>query len=253
MLPALAACTMLAVTAPVAPAKTAHVASVKSSLAKVSGALKALQKGVSLIQDVDKGQTGAINGVDARVTTVVANLKTLSDTVTAVVAQATTALTALQNGLLAINAALTNSTTGLVGLNLARPQFGAFAANGTILGGTGQVTGASGPKTNATEGGTSVAAAGGANLSGFYVVDFGNDVSKRMLSVNVFPYGGPLGSGAAPTSSAANCAASVGTSAICGLTLTGGAADTSPNHVLVQVGAGSASATNGFSVTAVSG
>jgi hypothetical protein len=132
MLPALAACTMLAVTAPVAPAKTAHVASVKSSLAKVSGTLKALQKGVSLIQDVDKGQTGAINGVDARVTTVVANLKSLSDTVAAVVATATTALTQLKDGLTAAGAGLTALSAAVQGPGIA----GQLGAAGTAAPGT---------------------------------------------------------------------------------------------------------------------
>lgn len=168
-LPLLAVCAVFAVSAPAAQSAT-----LGSKLSKVSGALKGLQKAVSLMDDVNKGQTGAINGVDARVTTVVANLDALDKKVTAITNAATSALTT-------INSALTNSTTGLVGLNLARPQFGTFLGNGTIAGGTGQVSGASGPKANATR-----------LAAGTYLVDFGNDVSKRALHTTAAPGAGAV-------------------------------------------------------------
>ena len=159
-------------------------------------------------------------------------------------------LTQLGTGLTAINTALQDPTTGLVGLNLARPQFGAFNAAGVIQGGTGQVTGGSGPKANAVKG-----SSGPPDIDGLYVVDFGNDVSKRVYSVNVFPLGPTSlgGGGTTPTGEALNCAASVTASAICGA-VEGVSSDTSPSHVLVQIGDGSSGgAPNGFSVTAFSG
>jgi hypothetical protein len=101
-LPALVACALLAASAPVATAKpvTAHAAaSLGSKLSKVSGALKGLAKAVSQMKDVNTGQTAAINGVDTRVTTVVANLTSLSNKVDAVVTVATASLTKLQDAL----------------------------------------------------------------------------------------------------------------------------------------------------------
>jgi hypothetical protein len=150
-------------------------------------------------------------------------------------------LTQLTDGLTAINTALQNPTTGLVGLNNARPQFGVFDTDGTILGGTG-LSGGSGPSADATE--------GAGILAGMYVVDFGNDVSKRVYSVNVFPQGPGT---PAPTASAVNCAASTSYSALC-KTVEGAAhPDTSPNHVVVQIGDGTAASPTPFSVTAFSG
>jgi hypothetical protein len=103
-LPALAACALLAASAPVATAKPvkAHAASLGSKLSQVSGALKGVQKAVNQIKDVNSGQTAAINGVDGRVTTVVANLTSLSNKVDAIVAVATDSLTKLQAGLVSL-------------------------------------------------------------------------------------------------------------------------------------------------------
>src|SRR4051794_5884221 len=137
MLPALAACTLLAVSAPLASAKPtkAHAASIRTSLNKLAASIGALKSEVKGIHDTDSGQTGAIHGVDTRVDTVVGNLTKLTATVNAIVAgvptitngltQLAAGLTAAGAGLTAIQAALNNTTTGLVGLNLARPQFGA--------------------------------------------------------------------------------------------------------------------------------
>lgn len=106
-LPALAACALLAASAPVATAKPvkAHAASLGSKLSQVSGALKGVQKAVNQIKDVNSGQTAAINGVDGRVTTVVANLTSLSNKVDAIVAVATDSLTKLQAGLVSLSQA----------------------------------------------------------------------------------------------------------------------------------------------------
>lgn len=233
MLPALAACALLAVSAPAATAKPhkAYAASIASKLSEVSGQLKALQKAVSQMEGVNKGQTTAISTVDGRVNTVVSNLAGVSAKVDAIIAGVpaiTAALTALKDGLTAINAALQNTTTGLVGLNLARPQFGIYSSAGTFLGGTGTV--GSGPKANV------LGTAGNA-----YVVDFGNDVSKRVYSVNVF-------AGVSVTNTATNCSAP-GVGSTCGA-LQGAGSDASPNHVLVTF---SGAPSNGWSVTAISG
>jgi hypothetical protein len=189
----------------------------------------------------------------------IGGLKTLAGGLPSVLSQladgltkAGAGLTALQAGLTTIQGALQDPTTGLVGLNNARPQFGAFSATGVIVGGTGQTPPAKGPSANATKGPSGGA---GTDFDGLYVVDFGNDVSKRVYTVNVFPYGplGGGGAGAAPTGSATNCAASPTASALCGAAASAGP-DTSPNHVLVQIGDGSSNgAANGFSLMATSG
>jgi hypothetical protein len=100
-LPLLAACAVFAVSVPAASA-----APLGKKLSQVSGALKGLQKAVGLMDDINKGQTGAINGVDTRVTTVVANLTSLNNKVDSVVTVATSALTALQKGLTDLAAAV---------------------------------------------------------------------------------------------------------------------------------------------------
>lgn len=115
MLPALAACALLAAGAPAAGAK-AQSASLGGKLSTVSGALKGLQKAVKQMKDINDGQTGAINGVDTRVTTVVANLTALSNKVDAIVAVATDSLTKLQAGLLALKDGLTTAGAGLTSL-----------------------------------------------------------------------------------------------------------------------------------------
>jgi hypothetical protein len=138
--------------------------------------------------------------------------------------------------LTSINSALTNSTTGLVGLNAARPQFGAFGPTGTFINGTGAVSGASGPKSNAV---------GTHAIPGLYVIDFGNDVSSRFLVANPFP-----GSGVG-TAQAVDCA-SPGAASTCG-GAEGVASDNSANHVLVAFGAGGTNPGAGFEIAAISG
>lgn len=162
-------------------------------------------------------------------------------------------LTALQEGLVAIQGALEDPVTGLLGLNLARPQFGVLAADATFLGGTG-AAGGQGPVDDSD---TFVGGSAVVDVDGSYVVDFNNDVSQRMYSVNVFPLGatGAGGGGAIQTASAINCD-TPGIDAICGIVQGGpaAAADPDPNKVLVQYGNGSAGGPpNGFSVTALSG
>src|SRR3954451_18411741 len=217
---AIAAAFALAIAAPAAPA-----ASFASTLGRLSGAVKALEKGVKNIEDTDAGQTAAIKRVDKRGDAVVANLAALADKVNAITSAATTALAQ-------INAALSDSTTGLLGLNLARPQYGAFTTTGAIIAGTGQVSGARGPSTNAAHG-------SGGN-AGKYVVDFGNDVSKRFVIAQPFPGSGPAGFPQATV-----CSGTDGTTcqAVQGL----GSPDQSPNHVLVFFGTtGGTAPVNGF-------
>jgi hypothetical protein len=221
MLPALAACALLAVSAPVASAHKAHTASsLSKKLSAASGAIKGLKKTVAALFNNDAGQVASIHNVDGKVVALDATVQTILSGVPAIV-----------NGLTALQTALQNPTTGLVGLNLARPQFGTFASAGTIIGGTGQVTGASGPKADATH-----------PAGGTYVVDFGNDVSKRSLNVAASP-----GLGAV-VGEAVDCANAGGT-------CPGG--DTSANHVMVLtyvLAASPTTATNaGFTVTAISG
>jgi hypothetical protein len=148
------------------------------------------------------------------------------------------ALTALSNGLTSINAALQNPTTGLVGLNNARPQFGAFnGADGAIIAGTGQVTGAKGPSTSASN-----------PADGRYIVDFGNNVVQRFLTVTPFPTGG-----AAVVGSAVNCDANATAEASC--EALGDPAGGNPNHVLVVIQRtnDSAPVDATFAVSAISG
>jgi hypothetical protein len=200
------------------------------------------------LSDWNTSQQSSIESIEGTVAQIVAGVPTI-----------TNALTQLQGGLLAIQAALegpiqtafndiedgfaevedalNDPTTGLFGLNLARPQFGVFNPVGTFQGGTGPVNGSDPP-----HGPDGDAAA----LGSTYVVDFNNDVSSRMYSVNVFPGAGP-----ALAASAINCALAA---ASCN-GISAGTGDTS--HVLVKVGTG-AQATNGadfggFSVTAISG
>jgi hypothetical protein len=130
-LPALAACALLAAGAPAVqakPAKAHAAASLGSKLSKVSGALKGLQKAVSLMGDVNDGQTGAINGVDERVTTVVANLSGLDAKVTAVITASTAALTKLQDAALALKAGLETLGAAVQGPGVA----GQLGAVGTV-------------------------------------------------------------------------------------------------------------------------
>jgi len=187
-------------------------------------------------------------------------IESLQGTVNAIVA----GVPAITNGLLALQAALegpvtsalndiddalNDTTTGLVGLNLARPQFGAFGlspSNGAFQGGTGPVNGSAdppfGPEGDAANG-------SGIGAPSTYVVDFNDDVSERMYSVNVFP--GTTPGAEARAANAVNCALAATT---CNA-ISAGTGDT--EHVLVKIGTG-AEAVNGtvfggFSVTALSG
>lgn len=197
------------------------------------------------LQDWNKNQQSAIESLQNTVATIVAGVPTI-----------TSALTQLQAGLVAlrdalegpvadafedIEDALNDSTTGLVGLNLARPQFGAFNTVGTFQGGTGPVNGTDPP--HGPDG--DVAGRSGS----VYVVDFNNDVSQRMYTVNVFP--GTVPANPALPGGAVNCALAAAT---CNA-IAAGTGDTS--HVLVKVGSGAqavdGTAFGGFSVTALSG
>jgi hypothetical protein len=222
LLPALAACALLAAGAPVASAHKSHVATVSlgTKLSRAAGAIKGLEKTAKALFNNDAGQKEAIHTVDGKVAALGATVQTILSGVPAIV-----------NGLTALQTALQDPVTGLVGLNLARPQFGNYSSTGTFLGGTGTV--ASGPKANA------IGASGGA-----FVIDFGNDVSKRVFSVNPFP-----GSAAAGVPQVTDCANAGST---CG-GLQGVASDTNVNHVLVLFGAGGTAPAAGFSVTAISG
>lgn len=200
-------------------------------------------------------QQSDIDAVSGTVATIVAGVPAIIDGLTqlqgglvalqgALQNTVSPALTALSNGLTQINTALQNPTTGLVGLNNARPQFGVFGlspSNGAFLGGTGPVNGADpphGPDGNATP--------GPAGAVSTYVVDFQNDVSTRVYSVNVFP-----GAGAALAAVSVNCAQAA--SSCNGIEASSG--DTS--HVLVKIGNGNQAINGadfgGFSVTALSG
>jgi septal ring factor EnvC (AmiA/AmiB activator) len=195
------------------------IAGLKTKVATAQGDIATLKTNVS-------GAQGDITTLKTNVGTAQSDISTLKSELAA----GATALTQLST-------AIQDPTTGLVGLNHARPQFGAFQSNGTIIAGTGQVSGASGPSTNATVG------TGG--FANFYVVDFGNDVSSRFLSVTDFP------TGALPVSSSAtDCAASAGASSLCQGVESAGSPDTSKNHVVVQF---SGSPAGGFEVAAISG
>ena len=86
-LPLLAAFAVLAVAAPAANAVTAK------------GVIAIVNKAIAPLKDINDGQTAAINRVDDRVTTVVADLTALSNKVDAIVAVATDSLTKLQAAL----------------------------------------------------------------------------------------------------------------------------------------------------------
>jgi hypothetical protein len=89
MLPALAACVLLAVSAPVTTAKPvkAHAASVS-----LKGVIGIVNKALQPLRDINVGQTAAIHGVDVRVDTVVGNLQKLSDRADALVTGFTASL-----------------------------------------------------------------------------------------------------------------------------------------------------------------
>jgi hypothetical protein len=191
----------------------AHAASKKSERAQNKAIRKALKAAKSLGTQLTTTNKN------------VSTLQTLAGGLPAV-------LTQLGDGLKALQTALQDPTTGLVGLNNARPQFGAFAASGAIIDGTGKHPPAKGPSANATH----------TASTGQYIVDFGNDVSARALVLTLFPTGG-----VPDVLSAVNCASP---GAPC-------STDTSPNHVLVVSQNSTTGAptdpTNGFEITALSG
>ena len=142
-----------------------------TSIHKLQGQFKGTSKVLGILAKNDKENFGPrIEDLTTNLATVTATVKAIVDGVPAIV-----------SGLTALKDAVSNSTTGLVGLNLARPQFGVFTGAGVIQGGTGQATGGSGPKANVISTGA---------VPGGYVIDFGNDVSKRVYTVNVFPSAG---------------------------------------------------------------
>ena len=152
-------------------------------------------------------QDERLTSVESTVATIVEGVPTIINGLTALQNGLTTvgnaltntvspALTQLGAGLTAVNAALQNPTTGLVGLNLARPQFAAFLAAGDLAASTG-TSGGSGPNDPASA----------SDAAGAYFVDFRNDVSKRFLTVSVFPgFGGaPPGNSLASSGQAIGC------------------------------------------------
>jgi hypothetical protein len=197
----------------------------KGDVAKLKTGLAAAQSSIGTLKT---GLTSA-QGDILTLQTDDAAAKSSITTINAELAAGTTALTQ-------INAALTNSTTGLVGLNAARPQFGAYDSAGVFQGGTGTVSGASGPKANAL-----------GHNAGAFVIDFGNDVHLRYLVANPFP-----GSAGAGVPQAVDCAANATASTTCGGLQTL-ASDASPNHVLVVFGSGATAPAAGFEIAALSG
>lgn len=211
----------------------------------LAAALNALKGTVGTARQTIKTLASAVATTKSDVATLKTGLSTAQSNITGVQGDVTTLkgdvstinsqLSAGATALTQINAALQDGTTGLVGLNKARPQFGAFQSDGTIIAGTGQVSGASGPKANAL-----------GHSGGAFVIDFGDDVSSRFDQVNPFP-----GSAAAGVPQATDCAAT-GAATTCGA-LQGVASDASPNHVLVVFGSGASAPASGFEVAALSG
>lgn len=201
LLPLLIAGSMLAGLAPSSFAATE--ASQDRKISKARGAIKGLKKAISLIEDRNLGQTEAINRVDARVAA-------LESKVTTVVSAATEALTKIQT-------ALEDPVTGLRALNLARPKFASVTTSGT--GAT--VNGATPGFGSAVRIGT-----------GRYILNFGDDMSKRaaQLSINT-----PMaGAGVPFIGQVLNCNASDSSAAFCGNFL-GGKGNVLPGHVFVEI------------------
>src|SRR4051794_7168711 len=92
MLPALAACALLAVSAPVTTAKPPTA---RAAFISLKGVLGIVTKALKPIQDINSGQTAAIHRVDTRVDTVVAGLKTINETAVSLAAAFTASLTQL--------------------------------------------------------------------------------------------------------------------------------------------------------------
>jgi hypothetical protein len=200
------------------------------------------------LSEWNNSQQKSLDSLQGTVNAIVAGVPAITDALLALQAAiegpVQSGLKALEDGLLDIKDALEDETTGLVGLNLARPQFGVFGPAGNFLGGTGPVNGSDpphGPDGAATPG-------TGIGAPSLYVVDFDNDVSQRVYSVNVFPGSAP---GASLAANSVNCANAAATCEA----VEAGSGDTS--HVLVKIGTGAqavdGTAFGGFSVTALSG
>jgi hypothetical protein len=214
------------------------LAVVKTNLSTAKRDIAGLKTKVATAQgDIATLKTN-VSGAQGDITTLKTNVGTAQSDISTIKSELAAGATALTQ----LSTAIQDPTTGLVGLNHARPQFGAFQNTGAIIAGTGQVSGASGPSTSATE--------GGAGVANVYVVDFGNDVSARFLQVTQFPTGGASTNRA---TMAVDCAASAGASTLCGAA-EGVASDNSKNHVVVQFGGvpGSAADTS-WEVAAISG
>ncbi|MBA2505407.1 MAG: hypothetical protein H0V29_05610 [Thermoleophilaceae bacterium] len=215
---------MLAVGLVVGPVAAADAASKNVTSKKFKKSIKRIDQTVKDFENFGKNSrtevlknSGGVAGIQALIPTFVSSL------------------TALQSGLLGLQAALQDPTTGLVGLNNARPQFGAFSSTGTFIAGTGANPPAKGPSGNAVQG------AG----PGTYVVNFNNDVSSRYTSANPFP--GSSSAGAPQTVTCANPAAV----ATCNTISAGTGGSTS--HVLVVFSTGVTPPAGGFSISAISG
>lgn len=223
----------------IAPSVSGAAAKKKGNpITKLSKRVTALRRTVNTLATNLKNVTNTVNQGIPIITQLVTGLQQASAGLTAL----KTALTTVGNGLTTLSTAVQDPTTGLPGLNGARSQFGAFTTTGTFISGTGAHPPAKGPSGDATEGGAPVANA--------YVVDFGNDVSARFLSVTQFPTGGASTN---RVGMAVDCAASAAASTLCG-TVAGGAPDSNPNHVVVQFGSVTSGAADGsWEIAAISG
>ena len=211
--------------------------SVKSLSRQLRGTNNTIRRSNAQLDRALKTAIGALNGNINDV----ASLKGAFAAFVQAAAPIPGVLTQLANGLKAIQTALLDPTTGLVGLNNARPQFGAFTNAGVFIDGTGAHPPAKGPSGNANE--------GAGALANFYVVHFNNDVSARFLTVTQFPTGGASSNRAAM---AVDCAASAAASALCSAIQ--GSTDNSPFDVAVQFGStGSGAADTSWEVMATSG
>jgi hypothetical protein len=207
----------------VAPAKPGS----KKAEKKQNQAIKTNKQSLDVLTTKVTNLGTTVGTISAAVSTITSGAATIQTALTTI----GSTLTTIGAGLTALKNAVQDPTTGLVGLNNARPQFGAFTSTGGFIAGTGANPPAKGPSGSASN-----------PSAGKYIVDFGNDVSARFVSVTPFP------TGALPViASAVNCS-------VASMPCTG--ADTSPNHVLVlfQVGSGApTSPANGFTVAAFSG
>jgi len=129
------------------------------------------------------------------------------------------ALTKLKDGLTAIQTALKDPVTGLVGLNNARPKFAVVNA-GAFAGGTPGLTASSVTRV----------------AMGVYIIDFGQDVSKRapQLSLNSVSTAllGPTSNGVTPIGQILNCGGSTTTMTACNTVRAGSG---TVNHALITL------------------